>query len=112
MPPSIVDHPIPVSKRGEWRFLARFKDSGPEDDASLDPMAQATLARPTTPPGGPAFKLKLDRHSKEPSPDLNIPDNQRHPADRRQYAPGGRGFLSSKKRQCNGGTGSTKWLLI
>jgi hypothetical protein len=41
----------------------------------------------------------LDRYSKE-HPDLNIPDNQRNPADRRQSAPGGRGFLSSKKRRC------------
>jgi hypothetical protein len=31
---SIVDHSMPraSSKRGEWRFFARFKDSGPEDD--------------------------------------------------------------------------------
>ena len=29
---SIVDHYLPSNKRGEWRFLARFKDSGPEDD--------------------------------------------------------------------------------
>ena len=30
---SIVDHSMPSNRRGEWRFLARFKDSGPEDDA-------------------------------------------------------------------------------
>ncbi len=41
----------------------------------------------------------LDRYSKE-HPDLNIPDNQRNPADKRQSAAGGRGFLSSKKRRC------------
>ena len=26
---SIVDHSMPSNRRGEWRFLARFKDSGP-----------------------------------------------------------------------------------
>ena len=83
---SIVDHSMPSSKRGEWRFLARFKDSGPEDDVWI-PWHKANEL--------PA----LDRYSKE-HPDLNIPDNQRNPADRRQSAPGGRGFLSSKKRRC------------
>jgi hypothetical protein len=89
---SIVDHSMPSSKRGEWRFLARFKDSGPEDDVWI-PWHKANEL--------PA----LDRYSKE-HPDLNIPDNQRNPADRRQSAPGGRGFLSSKKRRC--GPSSTK----
>ena len=67
-------------------------ESGPEDDVWI-PWHKANEL--------PA----LDRYSKE-HPDLNIPDNQRNPADRRQSAPGGRGFLSSKKRRC--GPSSTK----
>jgi hypothetical protein len=61
---------------------ARFKDSGPEDDVWI-PWHKANEL--------PA----LDRYSKE-HPDLNIPDNQRNPADKRQSAPGGRGFLLRK----------------
>ncbi len=76
---SIVDHSMPSSKRGEWRFLARFKDSGPEDDVWI-PWHKANEL--------PA----LDRYSKE-HPDLNIPDNQRNPADRRQSASEAGGFF-------------------
>ncbi len=84
---STVDHSqaVPSSKRGEWRFLARFKDSGPdsEDDVWISWHKASEL---------PA----LGRYSKE-HPDLNIRDNQRNPADRRQSAPPrapkGRGFF-------------------
>jgi len=88
---SIVDHYLPSNKRGEWRFLARFKDSGPEDDIWI-PWHKANEL--------PA----LDRYSQE-HPELNIPANQRNPADRQQSAPGGRGFVSWK-RQC--GVSTTK----
>jgi hypothetical protein len=80
---SIVDHSMPSSKRGEWRFLARFKDSGPEDDVWI-PWHKANEL--------PA----LDRYSKE-YPDLNIPDNQRNPADRRQSASENGGFFLLRK---------------
>ena len=88
---SIVDHSMPSNRRGEWRFLARFKDSGPEDDVWI-PWQKANEL--------PA----LDRYSTE-HPELNIPGNQRNLADRKQSAPGGRGFVA-KKRQC--GASSTK----
>ena len=64
---STVDHSMPSSKRAEWRFLARFRVSGPEDDVWI-PWHKAT---------GNELPA-LDRHSKE-HPDLpvNIPDSSR-----------------------------------
>jgi hypothetical protein len=88
---SIVDHSMPSNRRGEWRFLARFKDSGPEDDVWI-PWQKANEL--------PA----LDRYSTE-HPELNIPGNQRYLAGWKQSAHVGRGFVS-KKRQC--GESSTK----
>ncbi len=32
---SMVDHSMPSDWRGEWQFLARFKDSGPEDSVRV-----------------------------------------------------------------------------
>jgi hypothetical protein len=83
---------MPSTKRGEWRFLARFKDSGPEDDVWI-PWHKANEL--------PA----LDRYSKEhPDPNLNIPDNQRRfngirlmlNANLRQEPEAGGFFLLSK----------------
>ena len=80
----IVDHYMPSNRRSEWRFLARFKGLGPEDDVWI-PWSKANEL--------PAMDDYSAAHK-----ELNIPDNLNNPADIQRSAPGGRGVASKRRR--------------